>query len=891
MSGLSKGFKYKIEDKKLIIESAPDGIINMDLINDLLNNKNLIFEEIDICEGIKEIEEDSFRCLENLVKVTLPSSLKKIGFGAFYNCKNLKEVSFHNNSNNGGLQIEASAFAWCKSLCELNIPKGTVSINGHAFGYCRSLKKVDLPEGLINLGTEAFYCCDNLTTVNLPSSLEKISEATFCGCYKLMEINFPEGLKQIDNWAFRGCCSLKDISFPNSLVEIQYEAFSGCESIKNISFSEGLEQIKFSVFLGCKSLEEVVLPSSLKYIGSHTFASCEHLHKVVMNDGVEKMGESVFRYCTQLEDITLSDSLKEIPSYTFADCHSLKKIVLPDSVQILNEGSFDRCHKLKEVVLSKSIKTIPTNSFKRCDSLESIVIPDGVEKIEYFSFNNCSNLTEAYLPSTLKKFDVDAFYGHDLDYLYLKNKNDIVKLDVHSDNREFVRNPDNLLFLYCYDDGMCGFYKDGEYIQFNENTLLSNDIIAELINENSYDRGMYIKLYYWSKKRFIPSNIVIENMPTDDIDKFYINKNGQEWQKLINSCVNVNSEESKASFFKLCYVLGVFSESTSVRDRAVNFLNKKIVNVLNGHAIHARFDGFDLSNGFNEEYAEFFIKYYEDDNFMIFDDGYDDVDLICASYNNFKNVKKIYPNKTLHTNREADLLLPEHVMNSVRFTEYDDVDKGNEKFALTVGRYGYTQEQFEELQNWYNKGKSIKDMKLFINEDKEERGITYKLLDKTDSLNAVLGNITNCCQVIGGAGASCVEYGMTMPNSGFITFNYKDKIIGQSWVWYDEKSKTICLDNIEIPHKYLEKINKNKDIQKSFIDCLLRIEKNFKEEMNKKGLKVNKVTIGEGYNDIKGLLDKNFILIKGSRCLSDYGGYSDASSQYEIKKLVNNRKV
>ena len=224
--------------------------------------------------------------------------------------------------------------------------------------------------------------------------------------------------------------------------------------------------------------------------------------------------------------------------------------------------------------------------------------------------------------------------------------------------------------------------------------------------------------------------------------------------------------------------------------------------------------------------------------------------------------KKIYPNKTLHTNREADLLLPIHVMNAVRCIEYCDIDVDNEEFALIVGRYGYTQEQFEKLQGWYNRGKTLTNLSLFVSEDKEKEGIIYELLSKDNPLNSVLGNITNCCQVVGGMGQSCVEYGMTMPNSGFITFNYKDKIIGQAWVWYDEKSKTICLDNIEIPHKYLEKIHQNKAVQNSFVDCLLRIEKSFKEEMNKRGLKVEKVTIGKGYNDIEEILCRNFMLSK-----------------------------
>jgi hypothetical protein len=177
-------------------------------------------------------------------------------------------------------------------------------------------------------------------------------------------------------------------------------------------------------------------------------------------------------------------------------------------------------------------------------------------------------------------------------------------------------------------------------------------------------------------------------------------------------------------------------------------------------------------------------------------------------------------------------------------------------------------------------------MSLFLCEDEEIKGITYELLDKKNPLCAVLGNITNCCQIIDAAGSECVEYGMTKPNSGFITFNYKDTIIAQSWVWYDSVSKTVCLDNIEVPHRYLEKINKSEDIKNSFIECLVRISRNFKTEMNKHGLKVKKVTIGKGHNDIKSILDGKFAVDEDPDELDDYEGYSDADVQYEIDESV-----
>ena len=35
-------------------------------------------------------------------------------------------------------------------------------------------------------------------------------------------------------------------------------------------------------------------------------------------------------------------------------------------------------------------------------------------------------------------------------------------------------------------------------------------------------------------------------------------------------------------------------------------------------------------------------------------------------------------------------------------TYYENVDEDNEEMAEIVGKYGYSQEEIEELQNWYN---------------------------------------------------------------------------------------------------------------------------------------------------------------------------------------------
>ena len=48
--------------------------------------------------------------------------------------------------------------------------------------------------------------------------------------------------------------------------------------------------------------------------------------------------------------------------------------------------------------------------------------------------------------------------------------------------------------------------------------------------------------------------------------------------------------------------------------------------------------------------------------------------------------------------------------------------------------------------------------------------------------------------------------------------------------------------------------------------------------------------MASGYNDIKEILSKTFSLSTTPCYLSDYNGYSDAASQYEIKSLSTHKR-
>lgn len=785
MIRLEEKFEYLIDKNTLTIKRCPNNTLDYNLLSRILNDNKI--KKVIICEGVENVGFMSFFCCRTLKKIIFPNTLKIISSGAFSGCMKLKKIEIPSSVE----IIESNAFKGCDNLRKINMPSSVKTIEVAAFSKCNKLKKVNIEEGVQSLCANVFSKCTSLKKIKLPSSICYLGEGVFEKCSNLRKINIPEGVESLDN-CFNGCSKLKKVTLPTTLKKIFDTTFAYCTDLSKIILPDGLEEIGFGAFAS-SGIWEVNIPGSVKNIDVEAFKNCNYLF-----------------------DVTLNEGLKNIDDGAFLGCVNLSEISIPDTVKNIGEEAFRLCANLRNVKLSKNSIAIKKDVFSSCYKLKKIEIPEGIEQIELGCFDKCFRLEEIHFPSTIKKVKVGELRDTiKLRKIFMECKDGKKEIDIST--KKFINNDEGVFFFYDRKTENYSFYNEGEYVEFSKSKLTKNKKIKDLM-EIYLEEKDYIKLYCWSNRKVIPSYSVINTMPIKDIDNFFINKNCNEWAKLIKES-GITYCEYIVSFFKLCYVLGVFSESTTLRDNAVNFIRENIISKSTGIDIHDKFDGFDLSNGFNKDYAEFFMKYYNEDDFMIYvDEDGDKNDLIAASYNNYRQVKQVYPNRRLHSNRNADLLLPKHVMNAVRSIEYYNVDDGNEEFSYIVGRYGYNQEQFEILQEWYNKAKKIKkeEMKLFICDDEDKDGITYELLSKNDLRGAILGNITNCCQVIDGAGEECVEYGLIKPNSGFITFNYKNKIIGQAWVWYDEINKIVCLDNIEVPHRYLEKINENIEIQKKF---------------------------------------------------------------------------
>lgn len=76
-------------------------------------------------------------------------------------------------------------------------------------------------------------------------------------------------------------------------------------------------------------------------------------------------------------------------------------------------------------------------------------------------------------------------------------------------------------------------------------------------------------------------------------------------------------------------------------------------------------------------------------------------------------------------------------------------------------------------------------------------GFSIHFHDHNDEQVLTLGEITNCCQTIGGGAETSVLEGVMNPYSGFISYKKDGKIIAQSWIWLSVDKKTLVIDSIE----------------------------------------------------------------------------------------------
>ncbi len=174
-------------------------------------------------KGIPVTEIDTYSMWDNqtMETLTFPSTLKKIGNGAFAICEKLKTVYF----SEGLQEIGPSAFSGCTSLTDVVLPQSLLKIRDSAFNLCSSIKKIEIPASVEKLEGSTFYGCTSLTEIGF-GGVKEIGMMAFCECTALKSITIPAQIEFIDELAFESCSQLTSVIFESDKTQWEINAFA-----------------------------------------------------------------------------------------------------------------------------------------------------------------------------------------------------------------------------------------------------------------------------------------------------------------------------------------------------------------------------------------------------------------------------------------------------------------------------------------------------------------------------------------------------------------------------------------------------------------------------------------------------------------------------------------
>lgn len=378
-----------------------------------------------ILEGVEEINSYVFRNYYSLKEITLPDTLRVIGYAAFSGCSSLEEVVLPESIE----MVSGEAFANCTSLKRITIPFSLDQISWYTFdgvpsgmtivGYEDSMaqsiaesqgfqfeslgvvERVELGSG--KCGEDLFWAVDNYGVLDIYGSgdMYDFTEDTVpWKDYKFKHMELDEDITKIGAYAFMNRNFYDGYILPDGIVEIGDYAFYGTGEMNN-SF----------------------LPKSLKILGDYAFGEV-WMRSVYDMGGLTSIGEGAFSGATDALFFGTSGSVLE----NYAAENDMHFLPFENSGKCGDNLSWSVSALTGELVLTGSGATYdyivysdeaaPWTDY--ADAITSVCLPEGLTHIGENVFCNMWQVEEIDMPSTLVSIGNGGFFGSSFRRMVLK---------------------------------------------------------------------------------------------------------------------------------------------------------------------------------------------------------------------------------------------------------------------------------------------------------------------------------------------------------------------------------------------------------------------------------------------------------------------------------------
>lgn len=329
---------------------------------------------------VDEINSHAFHGWKSLTTVNLPTTIKRIGQQAFYNCMSLSTIT---GISDGVEYIGLSAFSGPSTGTHIpwydNLPKGLLYLGKVLYSYKGTMPEnttLDVKYGTTQIGVDAFDGQDGLVAINIPQSVVSIGRLGECNNLKTIKV---------------------------APLNSVFDSRNNCNAI--------IETATNTLIAGCGN---TVIPTTVKKIGSYAMYKMP-ITSLVIPDNIESIADGAFCECGKLESVIIGKGLKSIDTdRVFYGCYALSSIfVLPSNPYF---DSRDNCNAIirsesnklivgcQTTIIPQTVKKIGEYAFWTSnEKLLSLVIPDAVEEIDKETFRNLYKLQSIVFGKGIKK--------------------------------------------------------------------------------------------------------------------------------------------------------------------------------------------------------------------------------------------------------------------------------------------------------------------------------------------------------------------------------------------------------------------------------------------------------------------------------------------------------
>lgn len=360
--------------------------------------KTINLEKVD-----KEIETETFYGCTSLTEANL-ENVEIIGNYAFGDCEKLRTISIPKV-----IEIGEGAFGkntedgLAASFSTITLPSTLKVLGSGAFLGCEGITEIVIPDGIEEIEAFTFAYCSNLQKVQLPASVTILSQYAFAACENLIEINL-DNVTIFGDYAVAGTLALESVNINNS-------EYIGNYAFMNSAITNALVLNNVKV-IGKYAFNNTVISSfkstSVVKIGEGAFEYCKNLSEVSLSDKISNQLEITNQKA--VDRIESINDLKGMGLVVFDECDLLKSMTVNGSENAnIGDYGFVKDGILYRYLVNGSYELI---SVPKGMEIETLIVEEGTTRIDDYAGNTNTTITKIVLPDSLKIIGNYAFYGY-----------------------------------------------------------------------------------------------------------------------------------------------------------------------------------------------------------------------------------------------------------------------------------------------------------------------------------------------------------------------------------------------------------------------------------------------------------------------------------------------